>query len=120
DELAIVGSANFDRRAWGFQTEVAALIFDTPASVKNPSFAQRLRIRLWAEHLGVDQEDVRYGLGAVKLWLKPGPAAAVRAYDPLAGRDTDPFIPADDYADPPGLSQRCNANTEAIDEALNP
>ena len=121
DELAVIGSANFDRRAWGFQTEVAALVFDKAASVTNPSsFAQKLRIKLWAEHLGVEEADVRDPFAAIDYWLKPGPKAAIRRYDIYGGRDTDPFIPAEDVIDPDGLSKRCSNCAQSLDEASGP
>ncbi len=82
DEVAVIGSANFDRRGWGFQSEVGALVFDLPASVRHPSFAQRLRMRLWSEHLLEDQDQLRNGLTAFKqYWLKSDKGLVVR-YDP--------------------------------------
>jgi phosphatidylserine/phosphatidylglycerophosphate/cardiolipin synthase-like enzyme len=121
DELAIIGSANFDRRAWGFQTEVAALIFDKPASVKDPSFAQRLRMRLWAEHLGVAEDDVRYPLGtAIDYWKKPGPKAAIAKYEVDGGHDLKENLPLDDDTDPAGIEKKCTSCAESLDEALEP
>jgi phosphatidylserine/phosphatidylglycerophosphate/cardiolipin synthase-like enzyme len=68
DELAVIGSANLDNRGWSGDNQVNACIFDEPASSKKPSFAQRLRMRLWSEHLGVPESQVIDGIGSADLW----------------------------------------------------
>src|SRR5439155_18796674 len=70
DELAIIGSANCNRRGWESDSEVVAVILDKPNSVTNCSFAQTLRAKLWAEHLGVDEVKVRDGLASKDCWPK--------------------------------------------------
>jgi phosphatidylserine/phosphatidylglycerophosphate/cardiolipin synthase-like enzyme len=52
DEWLMVGSANLNRRG---------LITDTEMDVQAvaPSVARHLRVRLWAEHLGLAEADVR-------------------------------------------------------------
>jgi phosphatidylserine/phosphatidylglycerophosphate/cardiolipin synthase-like enzyme len=68
DELAVIGSANLDNRGWSGDSQANACIFDRPASAKKPSFAQRLRMRLWSEHLGVPETQLVDGLESASLW----------------------------------------------------
>lgn len=90
DELAIVGSANCNRRGWNGDSEVVAAIFDKPSSAKSPPFAQRLRMRLWAEHT---DRMVYDGLDTAS-WQRAAREGRVRDYDPTAysmlaaGKDT--------------------------------
>ncbi len=90
DQLAVIGSANFNRRGWSHDSEVIAAIFDKEDSVKDLSFAQKLRRDLWAEHLGVDPNLVSNGTAksTVELWKNLPPSAKVRPYDPLEDKDT--------------------------------
>ncbi len=69
DELAVIGSANCNRRGWESDSEVGAVIFDKPPAVTSFSFAQKLRMALWAEHLGVDPLSVVNGEESGNLWL---------------------------------------------------
>ncbi|WP_448501141.1 peptidoglycan-binding protein [Sphingomonas sp.] len=78
DELAVIGSANCNRRGYQHDSEVDAFVFDDTApsrggplvaladpSARNtgealapmPTFAQHFRMRLWREHLGVSVFD---------------------------------------------------------------
>lgn len=55
DVWGAVGSANLNRRSWTHDSELtAAVLTDSPA---RSSFAHRLRLRLWAEHLGREPGD---------------------------------------------------------------
>jgi phosphatidylserine/phosphatidylglycerophosphate/cardiolipin synthase-like enzyme len=87
DQLAIIGSANFNRRGWSHDSEVVAAIFDKVDSVLDPSFAQKLRRDLWAEHLGVAPTAVSHGTESAKLWLKLPQTAQVRPYNPAEDKD---------------------------------
>lgn len=73
DQLAVIGSANCNRRGWESDNEVAAFIVDTIESI-NPSdysFAQKLRIQLWKKHLGLTKDtDVYNGIEHAKKWLE--------------------------------------------------
>jgi PLD-like domain len=71
DEVAIIGSSNFDRRGWGYQTEVGAIVIDEPRSVLKPSFAQRLRMKLWAEHLDLEEKEIRDATQSSLYWISP-------------------------------------------------
>ncbi len=101
DQLAVIGSANCNRRGWESDSEVAAFIMDTMEGT-NPSdysFAQRLRIALWKKHLGIEKEtDVYNGIDHAKLWLEKSMdrSSAIRRYNPDADRDkTDDLLNPD-------------------------
>ncbi len=51
DSWVAVGSANLNRRSWTHDSELTAAIVTPPDS---ESLARRLRLQLWAEHLGRD------------------------------------------------------------------
>jgi phosphatidylserine/phosphatidylglycerophosphate/cardiolipin synthase-like enzyme len=57
DELAIIGSANCNRRSWEHDSEVAAVILDTRKVDGGATFAQALRMKLWAGHLGTGKKS---------------------------------------------------------------
>jgi phosphatidylserine/phosphatidylglycerophosphate/cardiolipin synthase-like enzyme len=84
DEVAIIGSANCNRRGWGFDSEVVAAILDKPSSTSWPpaSFAQKLRVALWTMHLGVDEKQLLngYSENVRKLWDDPPSKASVLPY----------------------------------------
>lgn len=86
DELAIIGTANCNQRGWSHDSEVNAVIFED----RNPdglTFAQRLRVQLWAEHLNVSPARVRDGIASLPLWIKPPPGGHICPYDPHADKD---------------------------------
>lgn len=63
DELAVIGSANCNRRGWLLDSEVAAFIVDrepAPDGAGTPAFAQELRARLWARLLDTPQDYPRF------------------------------------------------------------
>jgi phosphatidylserine/phosphatidylglycerophosphate/cardiolipin synthase-like enzyme len=83
DEMAMVGSANVNRRGWNYDSEVAAVVFDRPPDPTgaHPSFAQQLRIKLWAKHLQVEEARVVDPVAGAALWLDPAARRYVRPYD---------------------------------------
>ncbi|HEV2452483.1 MAG TPA: phosphatidylserine/phosphatidylglycerophosphate/cardiolipin synthase family protein [Streptosporangiaceae bacterium] len=83
DELALIGSANVNRRGWAADSEAHAAIYDKPASAPAPSFAQRYRMRLWSRHLGVDPDSVRNGTDPTP-WVTAANNDKVVTYDPFA------------------------------------
>jgi phosphatidylserine/phosphatidylglycerophosphate/cardiolipin synthase-like enzyme len=118
DELAIIGSANCNRRGWESDTEVAAAIAGGMDDA-GLNFASRLRRRLWAEHLGVASTAVEDAPASAPLWwlaasgpsqtvtlpsgiTVPLPARRVRPYNTAGG--TDPLLPDSleswDFVDP--------------------
>jgi phosphatidylserine/phosphatidylglycerophosphate/cardiolipin synthase-like enzyme len=123
DELAVIGSANCNRRGYEHDSEADAFIFDDPqlhtvlaaregaeSVMLAPTWAQRYRMRLWAEHLGVPQAAVIDGVSSAALWrtavpptarvvpfdhrLPPGAAQSLRDRVANAVRDiVDPTVP---------------------------
>ena len=88
DELAVIGSANIDRRGWESDSEVDAFIFeDALPDAGQLTFAQKMRSLLWAEHLNVAANSVEDASAAAKLWRAPPPGAMIATYDPGAGSD---------------------------------
>jgi phosphatidylserine/phosphatidylglycerophosphate/cardiolipin synthase-like enzyme len=93
DELAVIGSANCNRRGYLHDSEVDAFIFDDPpqqifvatretepAGELAPfshTWAQSYRIALWKEHLGVPAAAVDDALVGALLWRVRPPTARV-------------------------------------------
>jgi phosphatidylserine/phosphatidylglycerophosphate/cardiolipin synthase-like enzyme/outer membrane protein OmpA-like peptidoglycan-associated protein len=71
DELAVIGSANCNRRGYQHDSEVDAFIFDDTPRRSILTFAQQYRMRLWKEHLGVPVRDVVDGVTSAALWRAP-------------------------------------------------
>jgi phosphatidylserine/phosphatidylglycerophosphate/cardiolipin synthase-like enzyme/outer membrane protein OmpA-like peptidoglycan-associated protein len=84
DELALIGSANCNKRGWEHDTELGAFIFDDhrPQTAAARSFAQQFRMDLWAEHLNIPATRVEDGVASGSLWLRPGASARVLRYCP--------------------------------------
>jgi phosphatidylserine/phosphatidylglycerophosphate/cardiolipin synthase-like enzyme len=58
DKFAIIGSANCNLRGYTHDSEVSAGIFDASSDDKlTYTFAHRLRMKLWAHHLGLDDPE---------------------------------------------------------------
>ncbi len=74
DEMAIVGSANCNRRGFTHDSEVMVAICDQPGDQGGFGFAHRLRIALWARHLGLNTPEG-------KAELADGVASAVHWTD---------------------------------------
>lgn len=121
DELAIIGSANCNRRGWSHDSEVIAAIYDgTPKTGGRLPFAQQLRMALWSRHLNVSPALVRDGVTSVRLWLTPLSGAWIRPYNQNAGKDPakDSLIPWDSIIDPSG--NRLPACPGGVETEANP
>jgi phosphatidylserine/phosphatidylglycerophosphate/cardiolipin synthase-like enzyme len=109
DELAVIGSANCNRRGWQHDSEVDAFIYDDARPTGSQlSFCQKARMDLWAEHLNAPASRFADGVASAGLWLAPPPGARVLRYCPNEDTDGRP-IPAalcgdrvrDGLVDPP-------------------
>lgn len=82
DKFAIIGSANCNNRGMKHDSEVAAGIFD-PSNDDQLTFTlpHRLRIRLWAHHLGLDEAEVSDGVASADLWKETCRSEAARVTD---------------------------------------
>jgi phosphatidylserine/phosphatidylglycerophosphate/cardiolipin synthase-like enzyme len=81
DELAVIGSANVNRRGYQHDSEVNAFIFDSTPAQSGRTFAQHYRMRLWAEHLGVSAGAVTDGVASAALWRRPARPATARVIE---------------------------------------
>ncbi len=99
DELAVIGSANCNRRGYQHDSEVNAFIFDDPASLPTAgpmialreqteqvvnlrqTFAQRYRARLWQEHLRVSKGLLMDGVTSAAFWRKATRSPGARVID---------------------------------------
>lgn len=86
DEFALIGSANTCRRSMTHDSEVAAAICDQRLDdVAGFTCAHRLRIALWAEHLGMDtmegHAELADGVASAVHWLNPPSSARIKPYE---------------------------------------
>jgi len=90
-KLAFIGTANVNNRGLSSDSEVGVCVLDRSPSDTGPkSFAQNLRMQLWAKHLGVSPDTVVDGLASARLWGKTTPASRFVALY----QGTDPYRPA--------------------------
>ena len=78
DELAVIGSANCNRRGYQHDSEVDAFIFDNTPVRSGLTFAQQYRMRLWKEHLGVPASGLVDGVASAALWRAPARPTTAR------------------------------------------
>ena len=105
DQFAIIGTANVGRRSWTHDSEIDVGVFDESTNDHaSYTFAHRLRIRLWAEHLNMNTPDghaqLADGVGSAVHWLLPG--GNVRPYDENEKSDAPSAAPWDTSVDPDG------------------
>ena len=95
DEVAVIGSANMNRRGWEHDAEVVAAVIGPGRD--GALIARKLRMRLWAEHLCVPAAAVADPIASKTLW-RAG-RSHVCPYIPVAG--TDPYDLSEGVIDPP-------------------
>jgi uncharacterized repeat protein (TIGR03803 family) len=111
DKFAIIGSANTNRRSWTHDSEVVAGICDQ-GDGKGYLLPHRLRMRLWAEHLGIGTlvngeptgyEDKLANFDiAVELWKTLPSTAHVMLYDVIQPEADHPDDEWNQKVDPEG------------------
>jgi phosphatidylserine/phosphatidylglycerophosphate/cardiolipin synthase-like enzyme len=94
DELAVVGSANCNRRGYTHDSEQGVGVVDPRG---DDGWVRLLRTHLWAKHLRLPPEDVADPLEAGRHWRDLPPSADVAPYDPDAGTDDPPFPRGTDF-----------------------
>lgn len=79
DSWMTCGSDNFNCRSWTTDSELTCAVVDVArAGEQSDSLARGLRLQLWAEHLGLDEDDPRLldtGSG-LALWASSADALA--------------------------------------------
>ncbi|MFM9429900.1 phospholipase D family protein [Arthrobacter sp. MP_2.3] len=137
------GSDNFNRRSWTTDSELTCAVFDTTADSQEPPgadtghggsrpLAHGLRLQLWAEHLGLDQDDPRLQDPAqgLELWnatadaldrwhatgrSSPRPAGHARHHtpEPVSARQRRWAVPISRFiVDPDGRPRRLRGTSE--------
>jgi phosphatidylserine/phosphatidylglycerophosphate/cardiolipin synthase-like enzyme len=83
DELAVIGTANCNRRSYTFDSEVDAFIFEDGRREDDArqTFAQRYRMALWQHHLGVPGSSVSDGVASSRLWRAAARPASARVIE---------------------------------------
>jgi phospholipase D1/2 len=105
DELCSVGSANFNNRSMGFDTE-CNIVIEARGEERIRRGIAGLRNRLLAEHLASEPDAVaaeveRSGGSLVRMidaLARPG--RTLKAIDPVVPPDIDAFLPASALVDP--------------------
>jgi phosphatidylserine/phosphatidylglycerophosphate/cardiolipin synthase-like enzyme/uncharacterized membrane protein YdjX (TVP38/TMEM64 family) len=105
DELCSVGSANFNNRSMGFDTECNIAIEARGQEHIRRAIAG-LRNRLLAEHLGTQPHELAAALarhnGALIATIESvkGPGRSLRPIDPTVSAEDEGFVPASALIDP--------------------
>jgi phosphatidylserine/phosphatidylglycerophosphate/cardiolipin synthase-like enzyme len=82
DELAIIGSANCNRRGYQHDSEVDAFVFGSNGGWNgSSSFAQAYRMRLWNEHLGAPLSSLVDGVASSLFWRRATRSATARVFE---------------------------------------
>lgn len=83
DELAVIGTANCNRRSYTYDSEVGAFIFEEPRREGDTrrTFAQSYRMALWQHHLAATSRQVENGATSVSLWRSPGRSSSAKVLE---------------------------------------
>jgi phosphatidylserine/phosphatidylglycerophosphate/cardiolipin synthase-like enzyme len=93
DTWMTCGSDNFNRRSWTTDSELTCAVVNDTAETREPSgttLARDLRLELWAEHLGLDDDDPRLDDPAAGLELWNTTADALDRWHETDGRAPRP------------------------------
>jgi phosphatidylserine/phosphatidylglycerophosphate/cardiolipin synthase-like enzyme/uncharacterized membrane protein YdjX (TVP38/TMEM64 family) len=120
DELCSIGSANFNNRSMGFDTE-CNLVIEARGEARVRAGIAALRNRLLGEHLATEPAVVATTLtaqqgsliGAIDALTRPG--RTLQAVDPVVPADIDAFLRASALVDP-----ESPVDPEALVEELVP
>ena len=114
DEWMTIGSDNLNLRSWTHDSELTCAVVDPDGELP-----RELRTSLWAEHLGLPDDDPRLADldDPVDLWTSrvgaPGSRVQVHEPPPLPRRTTLWARPAYRYAyDPDGRPRRLRGTTD--------
>ena len=100
DVVALIGSDNMNRRSWTHDSELSIAVLDEEEDLREPRdpagtgdcarrFARDLRLRLWREHLGADDDDgLLDPIEGFDRWRRA--AAALDAWHEGGGRGPRP------------------------------
>jgi phosphatidylserine/phosphatidylglycerophosphate/cardiolipin synthase-like enzyme len=105
DQYAIIGTANVNRRSWTHDSEIVAGVYDESTDDHaSYTFAHRLRIRLWAEHLNMNDPAghaaLADGVASAVHWTFPG--TGIVPYDENEKTDAASVASWDTNVDPDG------------------
>lgn len=90
DEIALVSSANVNRRSMSHDSEAGVAFGD----LTGPGEVRRMRERLWALHLAESAPSVSAPPElSLAIWKSPPVGSPVEVYDADAGTDTAPVDP---------------------------
>lgn len=109
DVVAKIGSANCNKRSYTNDSEMDLIMLDGAVDGGARALARRLRMGLWAEHLGLGKgraELLRDHLQALQFWLgAQTPTSHVRPYDEESDAPDDPLFTLgwDTIVDPVGI-----------------
>ena len=121
DALCSVGSANFNNRSMGFDTE-CNIVLEAQGHDRIRRAIANLRNRLLAEHLGSEAEAVasattRHGgsvIAAIEALTRPG--RTLKPIDPAVAADAELIVPASTLVDP----ERPTAPDELVEAFVPP
>jgi phosphatidylserine/phosphatidylglycerophosphate/cardiolipin synthase-like enzyme len=111
DVFATVGSACMNQRSMTHDAELNLFVLDGRIESGARKFARDLRVRLWAEHLGIYEPEfeamLRNRLGNIdgaidRLVRNPPFTTRLDPYDYSVGQGTSPFPTFENIADPNG------------------